>query len=378
LKLGVFGGTFDPIHNGHIRIAELAYSRLRLDKLLFVPNSVPPHKPNVFATPSERFEMVKRAISGNVHFDIEDFEQRNTSFSYTYRTISYLYEKYNKPELYFICGADNINQIKNWKKPEIILKYARMAFITRPGYDFDTSYVFGDRAVFLEFPGIDVSSTKVRKRIKQGKNAEDMLPPKVNEFINENYLYVYDNLKTMLKTYINPKRYEHSLNVATEAVKLAKCYSVDTKKAYLAGLLHDCAKDIDFKKQIHLIQEYSSFKPLSDELHYPKVLHALTGAIVAERDFDIHDREVLSAIRYHTIGSVNMTPLDKIIYIADMIEPKRNYNGIEILREMAYNNINKAIIASIENTISYIGEENIQKDILVLKDYLKEREHERI
>ena len=378
MRLGVFGGTFDPIHNGHLRIAELAYSRLRLDKLLFVPNAIPPHKPNVFATPQQRFKMVEMAIEDNKHFEIEDYELKSTKFSYTYRTLEYLYRKYNAPEIFFISGADNVKQIMNWKRPDLIFKYAKVAFVTRPGYDFDLCEELDGNSVFLEFSGVDISSTKIRKRIKQGKDVNEYMPDKVVDYIKNNYLYKYDHLKTQLKTYINPKRYEHSLNVAEEAVKLAKVYSVDTEKAYIAGLLHDCAKDVDFKKQIKLINEYCEFAPMKNELSFPKVLHALTGTIIAKRDFNILDYEILSAIRFHTLGSIEMKALDKIIYISDMIEPGRNYNGIEILREMAYNNINQAMIQSIENTIAYIGEENIQKETIALKNYLKEKIYERI
>lgn len=380
MRLGVFGGTFDPIHNGHLRIAELAYSRLRLDKLLFVPNANPPHKPNVFATPLQRYKMVEEAIKTNLHFDIEDYELKSSSFSYTYRTLDYLYKKYNKPEIFFICGADNVTNVSNWKRPDLILKYAKIAFVTRPGYEYDTDAFekFNGRAIFLEFSGIDISSTKIRKRIKSNKDINGLLPESVQEYIINNYLYKYDNLKAQLKTYINPRRYEHSLNVADVAVKLAERYSVDSEKAYIAGLLHDCAKDVDYTRQLNLIKEYSEFEPMLNELSYPKVLHALTGTIIAKRDFNILDKEILSAIRYHTLGSIKMTPLDKVIYIADMIEPGRTHKGIEILREMAYNNINQAIIQSIDNTISYIGEENIQKETVLLRNYLKEKTDERI
>lgn len=378
MRIGIFGGTFDPIHNGHLRIAELAYSRLRLDKLLFVPNSLPPHKPNVFSTPIQRFEMVMKAIEYNPVFEIEDYELKSKKFSYTYRTLTYISEKYPKSELFFIAGADNIKQIESWKRPDIIFSLAKVAFITRPGFEFNTDFKHIDRSVFLSFQGVDISSTEIRKRILNGKEIDSLVPASVNDYIKENLLYKYSDLMKKLKGYINPKRYEHSLGVAKEALKLAKIYSLNETKAYIAGLLHDCAKDIDFNKQIDLIKKYNQFEIIGDELSYPKILHALTGSIIAKRNFGIDDKEILSAIRYHTIGGIKMSPLDKIIFVADMIEPKRCYNGIEFLRELAYNNINKAIIHSIDNTVMYLGKDKIQKNVLILREFLKERENERI
>ena len=378
MRIGVFGGTFDPIHNGHIRIAELAYSRLRLDKLLFVPNAIPPHKPNVFTMPLERYEMVEKAIKNHPEFILEDYELKSKKFSYTYRTLTYIKEKYPKCELYFICGADNIKQIESWKRPDIIFELAKVAFITRPGFEFDMDFKYIDRSVFLSYPGVDISSSDIRKKIANEKSISHLVPECVETYIKDNNLYKYNDLKRKLKDYINPKRYEHSLYVAREAVKLARVYNQNEIDAYLAGLLHDCAKDFDTETQLKLIRKHSDFKPIDDELSYPKIIHAITGSIIARSDFGIENINILSAIRYHTIGSVNMTTLDKIIYIADMIEPKRNYNGIEILRELAYNNINKAIIQSIDNTIAYLGEEKVQKNVLILRKFLKERENERI
>ena len=378
MKLGVFGGTFDPVHKGHLKIAEVAYSQLKLDKLLFVPNNLPPHKPGVCSLAEQRLEMIKLAIADNPHFDVEEYELWSKKFSYTYRTLSYLNEKYKNPEMFFISGADNIRTIENWRRPDIIFRLAKVVFVSRPGYELDYSFKYSDRAMFLNCRGLDVSSTRIREKVAAGRSISKSVPPAVEKYIKENFLYKFDDVKEKLKKYINPKRYRHSLNVALEAVKLASIYGVDTEKAYLSGILHDCAKDVDIADQLELIENYNEFELMNDELAFPKIVHALTGAIIAKRDFGIEDREVLSAIRYHTLGSKQMTPLDKIIFVADIIEPERQYEGVEELRRIAYENINKTIIASIDITIGYIGEQKAQKDIIELRKYLKERENELI
>jgi len=378
LRLGVLGGTFDPIHNGHMKIAEIAFERLKLDKLLFVPNGNPPHKSDTFSLPEQRVDMVRKAIENIPGYELEEYEQWSKKFSYTYRTLSYLNEKYKNPEMFFISGADNIKWIEQWKRPDIIFRLAKVAFVKRPGYELDVSFSYADRAVFIEYPGVEISSTSIRNKIMKGKDISKLVPGAVAEYIRENHLYKYDEYKSRLKGYINPKRYAHSLNVADEAVRLARKYGVDEEKAYLAGLMHDCAKDVDIADQLELIENYSEFPIMTDELAFPKVVHALTGSVIAKRDFKITDPEILSAIRFHTLGNVEMKPLDKIIYVADIIEKSRTYEGVENLRKLAYESINKTIIASIESTVSFLGEKKIQKDVLLLKEYLKERENELI
>ena len=130
------------------------------------------------------------------------------------------------------------------------------------------------------------------------------------------------------------------------------------------------AKKMDYDSQIEIINKYNEYELMENELSYPKVIHALTGAVIAKKKFNITDSEILNAIRYHTLGNVKMSTLDKIIYIADLTSCDRIYKGVEILRDMAYNNIDKAILMSIENTLNYLEDKRIQPDVLKLKEML--------
>lgn len=181
---------------------------------------------------------------------------------------------------------------------------------------------------------------------------------------------MYESINEYLKANLKPSRYEHSISVANEAKKLAGIYNADEEKAYFAGLIHDCAKNMPNENQLVLIEKYNEFPVYYGELENPALLHAITGAIVAKREFGVCDKEVLSAIRYHTMGRVNMSLLEKIIYIADLTEPLRTYEFADKLREMSYKNINKAIIMSIDNTINYLTEKKmkIQQDIYTIKE----------
>lgn len=158
-----------------------------------------------------------------------------------------------------------------------------------------------------------------------------------------------EKLKKKLEDF-NPNLYEHSIRTMDEAKKLAAHYNVDEEKAQIAGLLHDCGKGLN--------------KGLDN------LTHSKTGRDLAKDIYNIQDEEILNAIMYHTTGRENMTMLEKIIFIADKIEPKRNYEGIEELRKTAYTNIDEAIIMSLESTIEYVKMRDLELDnesLLTLK-----------
>lgn len=376
MKIGILGGTFDPIHNGHIKIAELALSKLNLDKVLFIPNNIPPHKSNPDISKVDKLNMLKLAVEDNSKFEIDTYEIDKEDISYLYLTLEYLKGKYKDDELYFIAGADNIKEISKWKNPHLIFKYANVVFVKRPNYILDKKLIknlienYNGKISVINFEGINISSSDIREKFENCESVKEFIPEKVCNYIYTNCLYP-EKIKDKLKEILKEDRYIHSKNVAVCAYNLAKHYKEDEEKAYYAGLIHDCAKNIDIDKQIELINEFNTYKIMDNELAFPKVIHALCGPIVAKSIFDVKDKKILDAIRFHTLGNVNMTLFDKIIYIADLISAERNYKGIEILREMAYNNIDMAIITSIDNTISYLDGKRIQSDVIKLRDYLK-------
>ncbi|MEG1442443.1 MAG: bis(5'-nucleosyl)-tetraphosphatase (symmetrical) YqeK, partial [Oscillospiraceae bacterium] len=150
-------------------------------------------------------------------------------------------------------------------------------------------------------------------------------------------------IEAQLKSILSERRFKHSLGVANEAKKLAEFYNADVQKAYLAGLVHDCAKEIPTEKMVAILNDNYGIIVDSLMTAMPKLLHGTLGACVAQSEFDIYDAEVLDAIRCHTTGKANMSMLAKIIYIADYIEPNRDFEGVDELRELTYKNIDKAI-----------------------------------
>lgn len=162
------------------------------------------------------------------------------------------------------------------------------------------------------------------------------------------------------KGIVNWKRYVHSLNVADSAKKLAKMYGADEEKAYLAGVVHDCAKYFKTDKVNYYVEKYNIEL---DELEVGNISlsHSIIGSYVAKYDFGIDDEDIISSVRYHTTGKVDMNLMEKIIYVADLIEVGRDYPGVEELRELAYGgDIDAAMIQSFDNTIALMLKKEIQ------------------
>lgn len=176
--------------------------------------------------------------------------------------------------------------------------------------------------------------------------------------------WFYDKLKSD----IGEGRYNHSLRVMETSKDLALRYGCSVEKAELAGLLHDCGK---FQGDINLLKVAADFDIILDSVMEKNVqlVHSLIGAVLAEREYGIEDKEVLDAIRYHTTGREHMSLLDKIIYIADLIEPGRDFPGVEELRKLAYEDIDSCMLEALDHTIEYV----IQRKMLIHLDSVKAR-----
>lgn len=162
-----------------------------------------------------------------------------------------------------------------------------------------------------------------------------------------------EQIKKKLKTYINAKRFTHTIGVLELAKELAKRYDISVDQASVAALLHDCAKELSGPELLKIAKahEITVDRLIREE---PQLLHGPVGAIVAKRDFGIMDKVILDAIHYHTTGRKKMTPLDKLIYLADFIEPNRNYPGVDRLRKLAQINLDRAVLEALNESLSYL------------------------
>lgn len=198
-KIGLFGGTFDPIHYGHLVLAECAFYECGLDRVIFIPAARPPHKKGEAVLESDyRFQMVSLAIEDNPYFEISPLEQYRPGYSYTIDTVHSFMSRYPEAELYFITGWDALLEIGTWKDAMELVRLCRFVTAARPGYEMvkdderlrGLPEVFWANLLVIEVPGVDISSTKLRERFASGKPVRYLLPPVVEEYIRKHKFYL--------------------------------------------------------------------------------------------------------------------------------------------------------------------------------------------
>lgn len=393
MKIGVYGGAFNPPHLGHITAARAVFELLKLDKLLVIPTGRPPHKtlPPGSPGPERRLEMTRLAMAGlGGRVEVSDMEIRREGNSYTADTLARLKETYPEDELWLLMGADMFLTLQNWREPERILSLAGVAAFGRT--EADTEELFSiqrdylyrtypqARLFTLSVPGVvDVSSTDLRARLERGEGA-GLLAPAVYGYILREKLYgtaadlrrlPLGQLRPVALSCLDYRRIPHVLGTEQEAIHLAERWGADVEKARRAALLHDCTKKLDLPQQLAVAERFRV--PLDEmERREIKLLHAKTGAGIAQAVFGT-DREITEAIRWHTTGKGDMTPLEKVIYLADYIEPTRNFPGVEELRKRCYENLDAGLLLGLEMTIREMEERGapIHPKTLEARDALK-------
>ncbi|MEK6755734.1 MAG: nicotinate-nucleotide adenylyltransferase [Bacteroidota bacterium] len=189
-RIGIFGGSFDPPHVGHLIIAEVARQQLHLDKVVFVPAYVPPHKKgNHASTASDRLRMTKLAVRTNPHFSVSNLEMSRKGISYTVDTIWSFKRRYPSSELFLIIGADSLQQFWTWRSPREILSLASLAVYSRRGYRRPSRSKIHEAIDHISGPLLEISSTEVRNRIQKGGSIQYLVPDRVRAFINRRKLY---------------------------------------------------------------------------------------------------------------------------------------------------------------------------------------------
>ena len=373
-RIGIYGGAFNPPHTGHIRAAEYAIQTLQLDKLLLIPSCTSPHKPLPAGspTPEQRLEMVRLAAGEKMR--VSDVELCRGGTSYTYETVQQMKAQYPQDELILCMGTDMFLSFHSWKKPQIILQNVSLAVFYRgdKGEIADIAakkaeYEAAGHTIYLvENPVLEISSTQLRRMLVFGC-AAPFLHEDVAEFIKENGLYgvgenyqnlPIDQLETVVVNLLKPNRVKHVLGCRDTAAELARVWGANETDAARAGLLHDITKALDGPLQLTLCREYGK---VLDEFsqNNPKTLHALTGSMVAERIFG-ENEAVVAAIESHTTGKPAMNTLEKIIYVADYMEPNRDFPGVEGLRRLAYTDLDGALKLGLEMTLAMLREQKRQ------------------
>ena len=373
MKIGVYGGTFNPPHLGHVTAARAVFELLKLDLLLLVPDGQPPHKmlPPGSPTPEQRLEMTRLAgeqLGLGERVRTLDLELKREGRSYTAETLRQLHQQYPEDELWLLMGTDMFLTLQAWREPGEILSLAGIAAFGRTEEDTEELFsvqrdylyrTYPQARIFtLTIPGVvDVSSTELRTMLARGEGG-NLLPPAVYGYILREGLYdtradlkhlPLRTLRPVALSYLKHKRIPHVLGTEQEAIRLAERYGADVEKARVAALLHDCTKRLDMEEQLALCRQYG-IRLDALEQQALKLLHAKTGAAIARDVFGVDD-EIYRAIWWHTTGHANMTLLEKIIYLADYIEPSRDFPGVDKLRSVCYKDLDEGLLLGLEMTI---------------------------
>lgn len=381
MRVGIMGGTLDPVHNGHIQMAQAAKEYLQLDRVMLLPAGDPPHKAN--PTPKEdRMQMVRLAaqeVPGVFPCGIEIYRSGTT---YTVDTLTQLQENNPGTEWFYIIGADTLDVLHTWRNYRQVARMCTFVVFSRADADVNPCTLqklqqdCDARFCVMPMNIPDISSTDVRRRVATGEDIRDLAPTSVCKYIQDQGLYLCrysrDEILSMLQSTLKPSRYEHTLSVARTAAQLAPRYGVERGRAELAGLLHDCAKYMPVAEMCSLVAEHFSDVD-EDELQTASVLHAPAGAVWAQSHFGIQDAGILSAIRKHTIGDARMSPLDALIYTADFIEPLReDFPGLKEARALAQQDLYAAMCQCAILTNSHLesqGKRPHPRSIAMLKCY---------
>ncbi|MDR1589602.1 MAG: nicotinate (nicotinamide) nucleotide adenylyltransferase [Oscillospiraceae bacterium] len=365
LKIGVYGGSFNPPHIGHRAFAGAALTRLGLDAMYIVPAGDPPHKPLPSGSPgaAERLRLARLAFDGLERAEVSDCETARGGVSYTSDTVRRLTGEHPGASVYLITGADMFLTLRDWKDADRILETVIPAVGARRIGDGPEirkaadaiARDFGVTPEIIEFEPVDVSSSQLRDALMDGGGRE-YLAESVYECIIRGGLYgarpELGWLRERAYAMLDGGRVAHVEGCELEAARLAARWGEDERSAREAAILHDVTKRLGADGQLELCERYGI---RADELEREsaKLLHSKTGAAVARAEFHVSDA-VYNAIMWHTTGKADMTMLEKLIYIADYIEPTRDFDEAARLRDLAYTDIDAAVIYGLEISIADI------------------------
>ena len=381
MKIGIYGGTFDPPHLAHMAAARVAMEQLELDRLLIIPDQEPPHKglPADAASPQQRLEMADLIADGlGPRAEASDLELRREGVSYTADTVEQLHESYPNDELWLLMGTDMFLTIENWYQPERIFQYAGIAAFSRSHEDTGEMFQeqsenlqrrFQARTKIVDLPQVmELSSRDLRRLLASEWNGGNVDPgqflwtPVYGYILREGLFGTKADLKHLSDKHlravsysmVKAKRLPHIQGTEEEAVRLAKHWGVDPERARRAAILHDCTKYWSLEEQVACCDKYGI---QLDEMERTgvKFLHSKTGAAMAKYVFGEPD-DVYDAIFCHTTGKPGMNTFEKILYLADYMEPSRDFEGVEELRRLVYEDLDKAMIYGLEMTMEELKE----------------------
>ena len=365
MRLLIYGGSFNPPHRGHVYALRQAAEVLSPDRILVIPAGIPPHKilADGSPDPDTRLELCRLAFSAVPGAEVSDLELRREGKSYTVDTLREIRGREPEAEIFFQVGTDMLLSMENWFEFREIFSLCDLAALPRNEGDLPVlreviarfQRQYGETVRLIPRLPLPMDSTSLRALLPE-RGGRDRLDEKVYAYIIRRRLYGAKPelawLREQVKPFLKPKRYLHTLGCEQEAAALARRWGAAEDDASEAALLHDITKRLSAEEQLRLCGEYGIL--LDDvEKETPELLHARTGAYLARERFGVPE-EIFQAISSHTTGRPGMSLLEKIIWLADTIEPTRDYPGVEKLRSLAMEDLDLALIEALRRSLELI------------------------
>lgn len=355
-RIGIFSGSFDPIHKGHLRIIRDVLDQNLVDEVLIVPSGTAPYR-KPLADISHLRAMAQLAIVGLSQISITPEGLLKASLD-TVDTIRAIMRHYSGAEFYYIIGADKLAGILLWREVGRIFELCELLVYPRVGHNAQELTLFaiihGVRAQVLSVPPVNMSSSLVRTQISLMSDAWEMIPLRVARYIALNGLYAPPYEK-QVKPHMNQRRFEHTLAVRDLAVELAYHHHISMQKAAVAAMLHDSAKCLKLGQLQAIAKRYHLAQDDPQMLKSNALLHGKVGAVLAEYKYQVHDEDVLNAIRYHTTGRSRMSPLELCLFVADAAEANRSdYPGLSSIRLAMWDDLRRAALISLAGTQDHV------------------------
>ena len=371
-NIAIFGGCFDPFHLAHLNIIEYCFKNLNIDYLIFLPSKAKFHANHADTYINNNLSLIKAGLNSLEISQYQDkiylslYEYNYDHANNTYNTLCYFKNKLpNLKQINLVIGYDQYLQFHQWRKSKEILGLVQLVVFPREiANSNNKSHVSQDLAkvshVINNFKMVPVSSTEIRCG-----NKWNYLPQNVLNYIHEHQLY-YNNI---LKFHLSPFRYQHTIAVAKLAKKLAKNNNVSVKLANVAALFHDFAREMNVEQSRPIMAKY--FSQYLNE-HY-SVWHQYISAYLLENQLKYSNQAALQAIKSHTIPTLTMSTLDKILFCADKTSYDRNYSNVTQLRKKVLINLNDGFQAILYFHFQYLLLNQVklkQRDVVVAKKYL--------
>ncbi len=348
MKYGIFGGAFDPPHIQHISMAKAAIKELGLDLLYVVVTYVPPHKSGATASFLDRLNMARLAFKDIEQIVVTDIEA-SLKDSYSTTVVEALKNTAPDGDWYFIMGGDSVEKLKTWHEPDRLTSLVKFALIRRDGFTtFDDSLndikdTIGIDYKILDYIGKECSSSVVQGELELYRHS-DRVTPDINAYILEKDLYSrFSDFLSKVKSKVQQKTFEHMSRTALTALAMRSSLKLPFDKVFVAAMLHDIAKGRE---------------KAAKEGDILAVKHQFDGAEYAQEEFNIDDKDILDAILTHTTGAANMSDLQKLIFLADMLEPARAFTAVDTLRRAVKDDFYKGFIEAVEYNLEYLKSTN--------------------